>query len=446
MSHHHLAEELYQELAEIPVIDVHTHLVGNQLGARGLQDVLLYHMAVSDLYSAGCPSGARLTQYPGWPDDAEAHGRIKEALPFLPYVQNTHISWGVRIILKDLYGWEEPVTASNWQKLDGMIRERAADKAWHREILRKVNIRRTGSENARRANGEGDDILQYALEWAFFTRCQWGEYDTALYELERCWGKTPSSPMPIGSGGRPKTDRMIHTVADVHAAVEHYVENIPYDIVKMMATHISTDLNINPVTEAQMIEALKKRDSAGPRERDTYAAFINEAFLTALVKYADKLVFQFSYAAEPLPFETASRVTQESIAQVAAMITRHPKIRFQCFVSSRHANQSLCTMCRELPNLSLAGYWWHNFFPGTIRDVMEERMDMVPVNKQVGFFSDAYCVEWAYGKSILVRKQLARVLAEKIDAGQYTKEYALEYARQTMFETPQKLLGMTPAW
>ncbi len=73
----------------MPRFDVHTHLVGGRLGARGLHDILLYHMVISDLYAAGCPSGARLTQYPGWPEPAEAQRRIEEALPYLPRIRNT---------------------------------------------------------------------------------------------------------------------------------------------------------------------------------------------------------------------------------------------------------------------------------------------------------------------------------------------------------------------
>lgn len=439
-----LAYELEGALAELPMLDIHTHLVGGNLGARGLHDVLLYHMVVSDLYSAGCRSGARLTQFPNWPSREEAHARIREAIPFVPLIANTSSFWGVRIILRELYGWKETITAENWQNLDDLIRERANDRTWHHSILDRLNIRRTGTEIARRQNGDDDERLQYALEWGFFTRCQWGEFDTALYELERCWGKTPASPSPIGSGARPQTERTVKSLADVRAAVEHYVSAIPYDQVIATATHLSTDLDYRLVSDSEMEAALKRRTSAGATERDIYAAYVNELFLTALERHADKIVFQFSFGAEPLPFETGSRLSQHTIAQLAEMIGRHPKLRFQCFLSSRHANQSLCTLARELPNFSLAGYWWHNFFPDVIQQVMTERLDMVPMNKQVGFFSDAYCVEWTYAKAIIVRKQLARVLAAKIEQGQYTRTDALRIARGIVFESPQTLLGMKP--
>jgi glucuronate isomerase len=97
-----------------------------------------------------------------------------------------------------------------------------------------------------------------------------------------------------------------------------------------------------------------------------------------------------------------------------------------------------------LPNLSLAGYWWHNFFPDVIRQVMSERLDMLPVNKQVGFFSDAYVIEWTYGKALLVRRQMAQVLAQRIEQGQYSRDEAMAVARAVLYETPQTLLGMVP--
>jgi len=439
------ADSLENALAAVPILDVHTHLCGARLAARGLHDILLYHMLVSDLYAAGCPSGARLTQFPGWPTKDEAHRRIQEALPYLRHIQNTSGWWGARIILRDLYDWSEPITPCNWRRLDDMIRERADDSAWARSILKRVNIQRACAEYCRRGNGEGDDVLQYSLEWGMFMRAQWGEYDTAVYDLERTWGRPPEAPVAIlGGAPRPAPERTIRTLDDVHAAMKHYVDSIPYEQVVSTAAGVSTDIDYRLPSDKEMAGALQRRARAGPAERDVYAAYIGEAFLAGLEKRASEIVFQFSLGAEPLPFETASRVSQKTLAQLAEIVGRHPKLRFQCFVSSRHANQTLCTMCRELPNFSLAGFWWHNFFPGAIRQVMTERLDMVPANKQAGFLSDAYAAEWCYAKAIIVRKQMARVQAEKVGQGQYSIGEAVNVAREILFEAPQTLLGMTP--
>ncbi len=438
------ARALEAALAELPILDIHTHLVGGRLSARGLHDVLLYHMVVSDLYAAGCPSGRRLTEFPGWPDRDEAHARIVEALPYLPAIANTSSAWCARLILADLYDFHEPITASNWRALDDRIRERADDRAWAHGLLDRMHIARTGTELARRGDGSDDARLQYALEWGFFTRTQWGEFDTALYELERCWGRSPESPAPIAAGARPATDRTITTLADVHAALDHYVNAIPYAQILATATHLSTDIAYRAVSESEMEAALARRTVAGAAERDIYASYVHEAFLSALERRKAPIVFQFSLGAEPLPHETAARLSQSTIAAVGDMIGRHPGLRFQCFLASRHGNQSLCTLARELPNLSLAGYWWHNFFPDAIRQVIGERLDMLPATKQVGFLSDAYCVEWTYAKLVVVRRLLARVLAGKVELGQYTFDDAVAIARTTLFDAPGRLVGMAP--
>jgi len=439
-----LVSDFMEGLAGVPLLDVHTHLAGDRLGARGLHDIVLYHMVISDLYAAGCPSGARLTEFPGWPEEPECHARLAEAVPFIPLIRNTSCMWGVRTILADLYDWHEPITESNWRKLDRVIRDKADDAAWHREILNRINVKRTCAEYARRGSGASDDILQYSMEWGMFMRSQWGEFDTAVYDLERTWGRQPESPVAIGGGKRPPTDRAIKSLEDVHAAIKHYVSVFPFGDILSVATGISTDIDYRVPSDGEMAAALLRRASAGPAERDIYAAYICEAYLTELEKHGDEIVFQFSIGAEPLPYETASRLSQRTVGQVAEIVGRHPKLQFQAFLGSKHNNQAFCTLARELPNFSVAGYWWHSFFPQTIRHVMAERLDMLPVNKQMGFFSDAYVVEWAYAKALIVRNQLARVLAEKVEQGQYTFEGAMSIARSILFESPQSVLGMVP--
>lgn len=440
-----LALTVEEALSHVPIMDAHTHLVGGKLGARGLHDIALYHMVISDLHAAGCPSGRRLSEFPRWADKVEAHARLSEAIPYLPLIRNTSCHWAMKTILADLYGWTAPITVDNWKKLDDLIRERADDTVWHHQILDRSGIARTCAEYARRGDGESDDRLQYSLEWGMFMRCQWGEFDTALFELERAWGGKPEDgASPIGAGKRMVPQRTIRSVDDVYAALDHYVASIPTQYVTSMAMHLSTDIDYELPTAGAFEEALQRRSTAGSRERDIYAAFVAEELFKRLEAMPKPIVFQFSFAAEPLPFETASRINQKTLAQLAELLARHPKLQFQSFSASLHADQTLCTLCRELPNLSLAGYWWHSFFPQTIRSLISQRLDMLPVNRQVGFFSDAYVAEWAYAKVLLVRKQLAAVLAEKIEQGQYSFDEALSISQSILFETASDLLGMTP--
>ncbi len=123
-------ETIREGLAEDPLLDAHTHLDAAHLQARGLDDVLLYHMLVSELASAGCPTRARVSEDP---TPAEARERLAEALPFTPYIRNTSCAWGLEIILRDLYDSEPPEDEAGWWRLDARIRERADDPSWSRE-------------------------------------------------------------------------------------------------------------------------------------------------------------------------------------------------------------------------------------------------------------------------------------------------------------------------
>ena len=277
-----------------------------------------------------------------------------------------------------------------------------------------------------------DDLFQYGLEWAFFARTQWGQPDIPVYELERAWNQeAPAPPIPVTFDRKqaPPLAKTIRGVDDVHAALRHYCALIPYGAILSTAQHISTDIDYSYPSDAAMTEALKRRDQATDRERDIYASYILHHFLEEIEKHGSEIVLQFSLGAEALPYESGSRLNQRTVGQLADIIAKRPRLRFQCFLSSRHANQSLCTLVRELPNLSLAGYWWHNFFPGPIRQTIEERLDMLPANRQIGFFSDAYCVEWAYAKRVLITKLAAEVFAHKVDIGQYTKRDAISIAQ-----------------
>jgi hypothetical protein len=433
-------QTLLEKINQIPAIDIHTHLNAAHLSARGLHDILLYHMVISDLYSAGCPDGSRLSEDP---DEKEVTARIEGALPYLTLIQNTSCYWLMRTILADLYGWTGSITLDNWRTLDRLIQSKASESEMPKKVLEIANVSRVGTELGLRGDGSKDDLLFYALEGAFFMRNQWGVFDAPLYELEFAWQfDKPQRPLPVNLQNRPPANKTIKTVSHVKEAMAHYCSCIPYGKIVSTAHHISTDIEYSQVTDDQMQKALDNRANAGQKELDIYASYLFECLLNEIEKSKSGIVFQFSLGAEPLPFETDSRINQTTIKQLAQILSRHPNIHFQSFLSSKHVNQSLCTLCRELPNLSLAGYWWHSFFPCHISQIIDERLDMLPVNKQVGFFSDAYCVEWLYAKSKLVRSLLSYNLSVRIERNQLDFDKALNIAKQLLYSTPNEIFKL----
>ena len=117
-------DTVFKMLSNCKKIDIHTHLTSGRLMARGLDDILLYHMVNSELYSAGSAYGDRVTEDR---DEEEAEKRLAEAVPYVPFIRNTPLYGTVRTILKDLYDWSDEITPDNWRVLHTCIKNSNRD-------------------------------------------------------------------------------------------------------------------------------------------------------------------------------------------------------------------------------------------------------------------------------------------------------------------------------
>ena len=348
MDEYQLSQEIETALWDIPFICIHAHLDPKQLTAQGLHHVMLYHMPLTELYSSGMPNGDRLSWYAS---KDEARQRITEALPYLKYTRGTALTYVEKNILGQLYDWNSPINENNWEEIDSIISAKSEDTDWAREILKRANVVSSSTEYRLRDEGQADDILTYALEWAFFTRAQQNMNDSPLFELEWTWGQEgPSAPLPVNiDKSKFIPERRITTMDDLHEAMDHYISLVPFDKLVCAANHFSTDINYQEVTEEQMVESLANRDHATEHDRDVYTCYILQEYLNALEKASKKVVFTFSVGAEPMEHETASLLPQKTLGQLMNVFAKHPDLQFVCFSSSAHSEQALCTISRELP-------------------------------------------------------------------------------------------------
>src|SRR5436305_6888398 len=85
------------------------------------------------------------------------------------------------------------------------------------------------------------------------------------------------------------------------------------------------------------------------------------------------------------------------------------------------------------PNVLPMGHWWYANVPAFIAADLRARLQAVPKTKQVGYYSDAYTLEFALPKFNMYRRVLAEALAEGAIRGRgWSAERALGVARQLL--------------
>ena len=183
--------------------------------------------------------------------------------------------------------------------------------------------------------------------------------------------------------------------------------------------------------------------AASPSDRDVFVTRALCCALDVLRESGPKRVQVFMGAEVKLPHRSISIGSGLFGRELCKLFEAYPDIRFDLTTAAHIHTQDICIIAKHFPNVGVAGYWWHTLYPSFIREIIECRFDIVPSNKITAFFSDAYHAEWCYPKLKLVRKLLTEVLTAKVLAGDYSEDYAVDLARQALFENPKDLYGIT---
>ena len=94
------------------------------------------------------------------------------------------------------------------------------------------------------------------------------------------------------------------------------------------------------------------------------------------------------------------------------------------------------------PNVVPLGHWWYSNIPAYIMNDLRARLQAVPRNKIVGYYSDAYKLEFVLPKFEMFRRVLSRVLAEDFVGGRgWSIESAVELAREILLENPRRIFA-----
>jgi glucuronate isomerase len=119
-----------------------------------------------------------------------------------------------------------------------------------------------------------------------------------------------------------------------------------------------------------------------------------------------------------------------SLIQYRELFNAFPQVTFCVSVLTSSQNQELVSYSWIFPNVVTSGHWWYSNIPAYIEPDLRARLGAVPKTKQLGYYSDAYKLEFVLPKFNMYRRVLAKVLAEDfVKPGRLSEAKAIDIAR-----------------
>jgi glucuronate isomerase len=417
-----LRDELYNEIVKMPIIDVHSHINRDQIGAKSLDQIMFYHMIMYPLRSAGGRENRM------WPEQES----IDRGLPyddwfkFWPMIEHTGFAWMLKTILRDLYGFDGPFAPDQLPRLRELHKAKTSQADWAQQVWKKANLVRILSSQLEikpLAPGQWDSNIRFTVESAPSTGIY--EYFTWPARFARMTEQTGVE---------------ITSAATMQDAVTKFYGKYDWSDKRGLVSWISSVCDFAPISDSQLNAIVKK--AAGGRELDVAETRALEGQFVRMICRAMEgrtTTFQLCYGvqyvtAEPLYAHPIPKSYAEFASSFAHILGEFPHIHFNMLNGYEADEPIWCGMTQAYHNFSLANFWWETFYPSVMENAIIRRLDMVPLPKLVGFFSDGWCADYVYGRLRMVQRCWAGALANKIERGYLTKSQALKIAEYCFFQ------------
>ncbi len=121
------------------------------------------------------------------------------------------------------------------------------------------------------------------------------------------------------------------------------------------------------------------------------------------------------------------------------ILSRHPKTRFDIYHMGVPYVRETAIIGKNFPNVWLNLCWLHIISPRIACLVIDELIDLVPINKIIAFGGDYRIpVEKVYGHLVMARENIAKVLGRRVKENLLSESEAVEIARKWFYENPRE--------
>jgi len=135
-------------------------------------------------------------------------------------------------------------------------------------------------------------------------------------------------------------------------------------------------------------------------------------------------------------------ITNSRAALMANLFMKYPKTGFDIYHISYPYQEELVTLAKNFPNVTIDFCWIWAINPAAARRTLSDMLDAVPANKIHGFGGDYIFVEGTYGHAVITKREIARVLCEKVEEGRFSEDYAVKVGQMLLRDNPIENFGL----
>ena len=400
MLHDSLVRRLYDEICCIPLIDPHSHINPRRPTARSLDDILGYHYYTELAHSAG------MSQEP-LAADVPPRQRVRSLLEHLDRIDNTvQYSWFLEIA-RTFLGFEgERPTAADCERLCDRAEQVMAQPDWEAQVLERSRLEKVFLTN------DFDDPLD-GFDTTRYVPCL--RTDDLVFHLDQ-----PEVRQRLARA----TAIEIGDAASLRKAIGKLFEHFTKRGARACAISLPPHFEPRPQTE-QVFWMLAEfcRDFKLPFD---LMIGVNRRVYRRGVFQGQDLFDQ-----------------RTSLIQYAELFNAFPEVTFCVSVLTSAQNQELASYSWIFPNVVTSGHWWYSNVPAYIEQDARARLQAVPKTKQLGYYSDAYKLEFCLPKFNTYRRILAKVLADDfVRVGVYSEEEAIGLARLLLRDNARRIFNV----
>ncbi|MCX7917849.1 MAG: hypothetical protein N2589_06990, partial [bacterium] len=341
-------EKLKEEIKNIPIVDIHSHLNPLFPQARSIEDIIFYHFIRREIHSSGGDDNFFVS-------NASLEEKIDYFLKYLDFIENTSNLWCIRKIFKDLYKVNE-INKKTLMEIHNKIQKTKEDPIYPEEILKKkLKIEKTFCCKNWKENLDG------------YTKGEKSYFEILLegLSLGPILGQVFLEFISDGKvknfkESKEKLLKHFEKIVNLEykgigIAFDYQFEYLPY-------TENSVELLYEKYLKNENLE-IHQLNQIMSYFIDIILDFLKNKHITIQI-YLGALWGAFGQIGLKLRLgESFAIYSHNTIPSLLKIFKNFEDINFNIYNCVENYNQELTILARMISNVSLLGFWWHNLYP-----------------------------------------------------------------------------------